>query len=87
MEVFLNLTVSRNVRKLCPSQALLRRHSNVAIAAEQRSRLPEVVKHLSGSRERTRRFLNEFRQDVFQFIVVLRCSFSNTSRKLGWLEV
>ena len=51
--LLINLTVNSEVRKLRPSYTRLRIHLNVALAAEQRSGLPGVVKPLRGSRERT----------------------------------
>jgi hypothetical protein len=87
MEIFLNLTVNSDVRNFRSSYTRLRKHLNVALAAEQRSRLPEVVKPLRESRERTRSFLNVLIQDVFELIVVLCCDFSNTTRSLDWQEV
>ena len=75
------------MRKLRSSYTRLRRYLNVALAAEQISRLSEAVTPLRGSRERIRRFLNELGQDVFQLILVMCCDFSNTTRNLEWLEV
>jgi len=75
------------VRKLRSPYTRLRIHLNVVLAAEQISRLREVVKPLRGNRERTRRFLNDLRQEVFQLMVVLCCDFSKATRKMEWLEV